>query len=305
MQPLVTAIIPTYNSSASVLRALESVVAQDFEGLEIIIVDDASNDDTVSKVKNSEFSDQCRIIELERNAGASAARNRGIGAAVGEFVAFLDSDDSWEPTKISHQVKRMRQDSSISILGCQGRYISPQGEDLGFILDNPPGISKQFWKGLLRYSYIHTSTVLTSKDRLRRIGGFDENMVVGEDQDLWIRLALDGNAGVLNECLVTIYDTPNSLMSRNTGREAEFLLPMIRKFLLMTKDRIAPSERRNILGYRMSTIGRNLYSAGETLGGVRLLIGGSMYGYEPFTNFMYLISASRPCRWFKKLLGVR
>lgn len=304
MQPLVTAIIPTYNSSGSVLRALASAVAQDFVGLEIIIVDDASIDDTVSKVKNSEFADQCRIIELTQNAGASVARNRGIDAAVGEFVAFLDSDDSWEPTKISHQVKRMRQDSNISILGCQGKYISPQGEDLGFILDSPPGISEQFWKCLLRYSYIHTSTVLTSKDRLRRIGGFDENMVVGEDQDLWIRLALDGNAGVLNECLVTIYDTPNSLMSQNIGREAEFLLPMIRKFLLMTKGRIAPSERREILGYRMSKIGRNLYSAGETFRGVRLLIGGSLYGYEPFTNFMYLISASRPCRWLKKILGV-
>jgi len=130
--------------------------------------------------------------------------------------------------KLSLQVKMMRQDPTITILGCQDRYMAADGNDRGTILNEGPDISPQIWKCLLKDPHISTPAVITRASLLERVGGFDGHMVVGEDQDLWIRLALEGSAGVLDERLVTIHETPNSLMARNVAREAEFLIPMVK-----------------------------------------------------------------------------
>ncbi len=106
--PLVTVIIPTCNSAAFIDDALDSVFAQTFQDFEIIVIDDASTDATASLVKARQ-DDRLTLVELPRNVGPGASRNVGIHHAAGRYLAFLDSDDIWLPTKLEVQLKVMRQ----------------------------------------------------------------------------------------------------------------------------------------------------------------------------------------------------
>jgi len=99
--PLVSAIIPTYNRAHVICDAVESILAQTYREIEVIVVDDGSKDDTLPRLK--QYGDRIRVVS-QANAGPAAARNRGIAVAQGELIAFLDSDDLWLSTKIERQV---------------------------------------------------------------------------------------------------------------------------------------------------------------------------------------------------------
>ncbi|MGA7301658.1 MAG: glycosyltransferase family A protein, partial [Candidatus Sulfotelmatobacter sp.] len=105
--PKVSVVIPTYNRAGTVPRAIESVLAQTFTDLEVIVVDDGSSDDT-GKVLGEMFGERIRYF-AQVNQGASIARNRGIEEARGEWIAFLDSDDLWEKEKLEWQLKALEQ----------------------------------------------------------------------------------------------------------------------------------------------------------------------------------------------------
>ena len=105
MNPKVSVVIPTYNRAAKVQDAIESVLAQTFSDLEVIVVDDGSSDDT-GKVLSEAFGDRIRYY-AQANQGASVARNKGIAEARGEWIAFLDSDDLWEKDKLEWQFKAL------------------------------------------------------------------------------------------------------------------------------------------------------------------------------------------------------
>src|SRR5688500_9781977 len=105
--PIVSVVIPTYNRAHLIRRAIDSVVAQTFADWELIVVDDASKDDAEGVVRSYGDS-RMRYVRHDVNKGASAARNTGLYAAHGEFVAFLDSDDEWLPEKLASQVELFR-----------------------------------------------------------------------------------------------------------------------------------------------------------------------------------------------------
>ena len=102
MKPLVSAIIPNFNYARFVCEAVESALAQTYDHLEVIVVDDGSSDDSLQVLK--QFGDRIRVI-AQPNAGVAASRNNGAAASSGEFVAFLDADDLWAPDKIAAQVE--------------------------------------------------------------------------------------------------------------------------------------------------------------------------------------------------------
>lgn len=103
----VSVIIPTYNRAHLLGRAIQSVLAQTYEDFEIIVVDDASTDVTEQVVK-SFADDRINYIRHQKNKGGSSARNTGIKAAKGEFIAFLDSDDEWVPKKLEKEINRLQ-----------------------------------------------------------------------------------------------------------------------------------------------------------------------------------------------------
>ncbi len=181
--PTVSAIIPTHNRSQTVLRALRSVYAQRILVNEVIVIDDGSSDDTVARIQ-AEFPGVILICQTQH--GVSHARNRGIDAAQGEWLAFLDSDDEWLPIKVETQLNAVRNNPSSRICHSNeiwirnGRRVNPMNKHRkhgGWIFEH-----------CLPRCVISPSSVLLHRSAIEEFGNFDESLPVCEDYDLWLRL---------------------------------------------------------------------------------------------------------------------
>lgn len=302
MQPLVTVLIPAFNAEHTIARAIRSALAQDYPALEILVIDDASRDATREVV--ARFVDaRIRLVPLPQNLGVCGAINAGLAIARGEFVAFLDADDEWLPGKIRKQVAVIGVRPDMSFVTCGCIFVGPNGKTQRIDdLDPPPVPETERWRSYLATSYVAKPCVLARRSVLAAVGPFDEQLRIAEDQDMWIRLALAGPVGHVHEALTMAHDTEDSLTKRYAPREAEFLLPMIRKHLAAQAHRLSRGERRRILGQRHCTIGRNLYSVGERRQGIRHLVVASLLGCRPFSNAWYLVTASGPAAWVKRML---
>ncbi len=119
---LVSVIIPTHNRAQHLKKALLSVFKQSYSPLEVIVVDDGSTDETAQMIQNH-FSERATYLKLSKNHGVSFARNRGIEAATGDWIAFLDSDDEWLPRKIELQMQYLQENSSLEFVHCDEVWI--------------------------------------------------------------------------------------------------------------------------------------------------------------------------------------
>ncbi len=188
----VSVVIPAFNAAITIARALDSMLIQTYPASEIIVVDDCSSDDTRA-IAESYADKGVRLLALEQRRGASGARNAGIAAAKGEAIAFLDSDDEWLNPKLELQVAILTSSPSISFVACGSNLISPEGVDLGDIYRcHPVKTGPEAWKALLAFNFVTTPAVLAWRARIVAAGGFNENLKIGEDQDLWIRFVASG-----------------------------------------------------------------------------------------------------------------
>lgn len=305
MEPLVTVLIPAFNAERTIARALRSVLAQDYKALEILVVDDASQDATAAVV--TDFRDaRIRLLSLPRNLGVCGATNAGLALATGEFVAFLDADDAWLPGKIRRQVAVIADRPDMSFVGCGCIFAGPDGETQR--IDDvmpPPYPETERWIPYLGASYVSKPCVLARRSALAAAGPFDERLAIAEDQDMWIRLALIGAVGHVPAALAIAHDTAASLTKRYALREEEFLLPMVRKHLAAQAHRLPPGARGRILGQRHAAIGRNLYRAGAWRRGLRHLFIAVLLCNDPLGNAWYVLTASGSARRVKHLLRLR
>ncbi len=182
--PLVSVIIPTYNRGWIVKEAIESVLAQDFTDFELIVVDDGSTDNTSEILK--EFESDIRVIR-QTNRGVSAARNRGILASVGRWIAFLDSDDLWLPEKLSRQVDFFTTHADAMICQTEEQWIR-NGVRVN------PRVRHHKFSGLifersLELCLVSPSAVMIRKDLFDVVGLFDKSLPACEDYDLWLRVS--------------------------------------------------------------------------------------------------------------------
>ncbi len=201
--PAVSVVIPTWNRAASVRRAIDSVLAQDFTDLEVIVVDDASTDDTAQAVRGI-ADGRVRLLEQPVNQGVSAARNRGIAAARAPLIAFLDSDDIWLPGKLSRQVALM--DASPGRVGMVYTGIENRTPD-GARSEAPT------WRGdvfarLMQMNGIHggASTSMMRREVFDMVGGFDTTLPAIEDYEMWVRIARFWQVDFVPEPLAAYFD---------------------------------------------------------------------------------------------------
>ena len=183
--PLVSVIIPTYNRARQVCNAIDSVLAQAYRPIEIIVVDDGSIDDTSSAVAG--YGDAVRYLRQE-NGGPSHARNTGIASARGEVIAFLDSDDLWYPEKLARQVEVLRGDPRIGAVDCSFFLLDRGGSTVFPVIRGPECEGNALEVMLLR-GRCTSSTILIRTSCLREVGPFNEHLRGAEDWDLWLRLA--------------------------------------------------------------------------------------------------------------------
>ncbi|MEX5745714.1 glycosyltransferase family 2 protein [Massilia sp. X63] len=286
----VSVIIPAYNAAATLLRAIESVRAQQGVNAEIIIVDDGSRDATVATARAAvRPGEQIRVIEMPRNSGASAARNAGIALARGEFLAFLDADDIWLPEKLARQLALIESDPGITLVSCNSEMVTVDGIPIkeGH-LNRPPVNGADAWKTLLIYNFVPTPTVMTRTALVRELGGFDEKLVVGEDLDLWIKLGVRGKIAVLPQILIRYYDMNNSLMKRHSWEAATIVVPMLERHILEQDARLSAHEIRHMRGSRSFKIGCDIFFAGGYRASMPLFASAARHGHRPLKSLFYL-----------------
>ncbi len=181
--PTVSVIIPTFNRGWVIREAIDSVLNQTFGNFELIVVDDGSTDNTLDIL--AEYKDRITLIK-QRNRGVSAARNRGMDAASGRFIAFLDSDDLWLPQKLNRQIEFF--DSNPDALICQTEET--------WIRDGVrvnPGkrhrkVSGMIFEPSLRLCLVSPSAVMIKRSLFEEVGLFDESLPACEDYDMWLRV---------------------------------------------------------------------------------------------------------------------
>lgn len=177
-------IIPTYNRGWIIQEAIDSVLDQDFNDYELIVVDDGSEDNTLEILEA--YGKAIKVLQ-QGNRGVSAARNRGIEEATGRLIAFLDSDDLWLPKKLSTQVKFFENNADALINQTQevwnrnGLRVNPKKRHHKF--------SGMIFERSLELCLVSPSAVMIAKDLFDTVGVFDENLPACEDYDLWLRIS--------------------------------------------------------------------------------------------------------------------
>jgi len=200
----VSVIIPTYNRAHLVGRAIRSVLNQTYQDFEIIVVDDCSTDNTEEIVKG--FNDhRIRYMRHDRNRGGSAARNTGIKASQGKYIAFLDSDDEWLPEKLEKQIeKAVCFGEEVGLIYAGEKVI--EAETGHCIAEKVPSLEGDVYSLLLEGDFIGScSSVFVSKKAIESIGGFDEQLVSRQDWDCWLRVAKNYKIACVKAIMVLRY----------------------------------------------------------------------------------------------------
>lgn len=218
----ISVIIPTYNRAYCIHDAVKSVLAQSYDDYEIIVVDDASTDNTQQVLNNFNI----QYHKLPANMGVSYARNFAIKRAKGEYLAFLDSDDVWEPNKLSEQINFMKEyNSKICQVGeiwiRNGKRVNPMKKH-----QKPSG---EIFIPSLKLCLVSPSAVMIHQAVFSDIGLFDENLTVCEDYDLWLRASLKYKVLLMDKYLI----------KKNGGHDDQ----LSRKFWGMDRFRIQSMEK--------------------------------------------------------------
>jgi len=207
--PLVSVVIPAWNSVSTLARAVDSALAQTWARREIIVVDDGGTDASLALLAG--YGAQLRVVS-QANGGPASARNRGLREARGQYVAFLDADDHWLPEKLERQVALLDARPEIGFCSTATAVVDMQGQP---VRDWP---CRTGGAALLETLFMHsaavsgsTSGVLARRELLLAAGGFDERLRGFEDPDLWIRLAARTGYACIPQALTVVVRTPNSV----------------------------------------------------------------------------------------------
>jgi glycosyltransferase involved in cell wall biosynthesis len=227
---LVSVIIPTYNRAYIVGKAIDSVLRQTYANVEVVVVDDGSTDGTADLLRR--YDHRVRYL-AQKNAGVSAARNTGLRAARGEFIALLDSDDEWLPWKVELQVRFLRAFPAVGMVWTDMTAIDPTGRlvkdtylrdyysaysrvnlaeyltrsgQVGDVWrDAPAGLGARAFRhgdlfpAMFLGNLVHTSTVMLRRERFLKVQGFDLDLKVsGEDYDFHLRTCAEGDVGLID-----------------------------------------------------------------------------------------------------------
>lgn len=235
MKPKISAIIPTYNRAQFVKEAVESVLAQSFTDIELIIIDDGSDDKTGEAL--SDYKEAIRYIHQE-NKGVSAARNLGIKLAEGEYIAFLDSDDLWHPRKLAIQNDFLDKNKSYSLCYTEEIWIR-NGLRVNPCLKHGK-YSGNIFEKCLPLCIISPSSAMIRTCIVRSEGGFDEQLPACEDYDLWLRLTSKYPVYLIEKPLITKRGGHPDQLSRRITYLDKYRIKSLEK--LMTHNSLTSSQ---------------------------------------------------------------
>jgi GT2 family glycosyltransferase len=238
--PLVSVVIPAYNAQQYVRAAVESALAQTYRPVEVIAIDDGSTDDTAPIL--AQYGDRIRRIH-QANAGLSAARNAGIRAAAGEWVAFLDADDLWDARKL--EVQMAAAEPGVDLLHSDCRLVDADGNVRRANLRHEGHVGSPGLADMLVRNHVLVLTAVVRKEVLEAAGGFDErNRLGAEDWQLWLRLAAQGRRFRYVNQVLASYRVHGGNMSRDVARLTRGRLYALRETRRACGEAFGPAERR-------------------------------------------------------------
>ena len=271
-------IIPTYNRADLLPRAIRSVLAQTYALLEVIVVDDASTDDTPGTIVGI-TDPRLTYVRHSANRGVSAAQNTGIQAAKGELIAFLGDDDTWLPDKLAKQVPLFER-PEVGLVYCGVEAVDRE--------DRRQWISRPLKRGriyedLLFKNYLYAPAVVVRRRCLEGGNLFDEKLRAHEDQDLWLRIADTWLVDYVPEVLVRIAVFPREHLAA-----PERVIPAFEPFIanLRTYHYRSPWLRRQVLAYRYYTFASTLATGGQLAAARRRYL--QSLGFWPFSPKCWL-----------------
>lgn len=260
--PDVTVIITTYNRSAFLLEAIESVLAQSYRDYELIVADDGSTDDTPQQV--AAFGDAVRYLRLAHQGRPGVVRNRAVDIARGEIIAFLDDDDLWLPQKLQRHAMLFAGDSAPGFAFSDFRLLSRDATSAP-VLAGWQKSGGYIFDALLRDCFILPSTVVVRRHLFQEVGGFDETFAIGEDYDLWLRLAPFAPAGFVDAPLVLVRRHPDEISHRRTETTARNVIRSLEHAQAHLS--LTPQQQlhlRRVLARRYTHLGLLLRAAGKS-----------------------------------------
>jgi len=217
----VSVVIPAFNASETIGRALRSIAGQTLRPSEVVVVDDGSADNTpdIAEQVARDIGDLTIRVVRQSNKGAGAARNRALGEACCEYVAFLDADDEWLPEKLSESMSRLA-DSDFVLVGHNGWVVTGETETYLDCARRFQAAHPRLYDGFYRRGFLGTSSVVARRDAIAQIGGFDETLRTGQDFDLWLRLLdwADSRFTVFETPLTKFHIVPGSITSHTRRR---------------------------------------------------------------------------------------
>ena len=259
--PRVSVIIPLYNSNPFIMETLDSVLSQSYEDMEVITVDDGSSDNTGDLVRSR--GDKRLVYIRQDNAGISAARNRGLSVAKGEYIAFIDHDDKWLPGKIAKQMALFNSQKDLGLVYSDAYIVNAAGQRGGtFFKISKPHCGMVF-EYMMNGNFIPVLTAVIKKSITEKTGYFDQRYKIAEDWDYFIRVS--------KICPVSFVDAPlaeyrvhASSFSRNRVLMLEEVIDILMKLLAHADRRSNIILKRNLSSYS-SLLGSICLKSGDLL----------------------------------------
>jgi glycosyltransferase involved in cell wall biosynthesis len=274
MNPLVSVVMAAKNYAQYLPLAIQSVVAQTYSHWELLIIDDGSTDETPHVVQPVLNQPRVRYIRSDR-LGQSRAKNLGIGLSRGEYIAFLDADDIWEPTKLSKQLAVFREQPEVGLVFTRRLLIDESGKPLGG--SSPPTPPHgQVLSELFVQNFVCFSSVVVRREVFAHVGRFDPQLDLAIDYDLWLRVAGHYRFACVDEALVR-YRTGHGNLSRNQRDRVETALA------IMHRAQARPSVAAAVPASRIATAYASTY---RTLAYV-------LRSAEPFVAVQWYLRALR------------
>jgi glycosyltransferase involved in cell wall biosynthesis len=257
--PEVSVVIPAYNAAGYIGAAVDSVLNQTFDQLEVIVVDDGSTDDTAAVV--ADMSDRVRCLR-QPNSGVSAARNKGIGESRGRYVAFLDADDVWLPEKLTKQLDALAAAPGSAL--CYSPFLVSDS-DLRQIEVRSRGIHGDPLEELLVEGNVvgSPSTVVCRREVVQEAGGFDPQLSQCADWDMWVRLAALTQFTRVDQPLVKYRRHETSMSSDPRLLERDTLRVLEKGFALPDLDPKIAAKRRRAFGHAYMVLAGTYFRAGR------------------------------------------
>ncbi len=237
---VVSVVIPSYNRTEQTIRAIASVIKQQYRNWELIVIDDGSTPPLDSSIFSNSRA-KCTLLTLPENRGVSYARNQGIAKASGEWIAFLDSDDIWAKKKLSEQLNWLKENPSFRICQTQEQWIRN-----GVKVNQP----KQWWKKAgfifeesLERCMVSPSSVIIHRSLFDEVGLFNEEYLACEDYDLWLKITRTEPVGLVDKKLMTRYGGESDQLSATIPMQDIYRIRAME--FILTQD-LTDSQRRAV-----------------------------------------------------------